>query len=145
LGESKKRLTPVMGAPPPSPGGASSATISTGAAVAAKAQTKAATEPTEKCSGSGSAEKCSGSGYVPEGCPLPPLDGIQYEANRSGGWEVWDSPQGSEAPRKTKRYLGYIGKKLMRAWGMLPTDERHTAMLNWIAWKRTQKDTGAVE
>jgi hypothetical protein len=117
-----------MDAPPPSPGGASLAPISTAAAPVRKPETKA---PAEKCTGSGSLEKCTGSGSaldVPQGCPLPPLLNIQWEGKRDRpGWYCWDAPAGAKAHRNTKTYLGYVGRKLLSKWKALPEAKRLAA------------------
>jgi hypothetical protein len=128
-----------MDAPPPSPGGASLATISTAAAPVRKSETKA---PTEKPSGSGGAEKPSGSGgvpKVPEGCPLPPFENLQWEANAAGGWEAWHAPDGANAPRKSKTYLGYFGKRKLAEWERLPVSERLATVAAWVADRRAEK------
>jgi hypothetical protein len=130
-----------MDAPPPSPGGASLATISTATAPVRKPETRA---PTEKGSGSGSAQKGSGSGLVPsvpEGCPLPPFEKLQWEANAKGGWEAWHAPEGSSAPRKSKTYLGYVGKRKLAEWERLPEAERLATVTAWVADRRREKGT----
>ena len=125
---------------PPSPGGASLATISTAPApVARKVETKA---HAEKGSGSGSAQKGSGSGSVPnvpQGCPLPPLANVQWEANAKGGWEAWHAPEGANAPRRTKTYLGYLGKRKLAEWEGLAESERLATISFWVAERRTGK------
>jgi hypothetical protein len=132
-----------MDAPPPSPGGASLAMNSTAAApVSQKTETKA---PTEKPSGSGCAEKPSGSGSVPkvpEGCPLPPFANLQWEANAAGGWEAWHAPEGSSAPRKSKTYLGYFGKRKLAEWERLPEAERLSTVAAWTNARRKEKGIG---
>lgn len=112
------------------------------APISRKVETRAA----EKGSGSGSAQKGSGSGSVPNvppGCPLPPLANVQWEANAKGGWEAWHAPEGANAPRKTKTYLGYVGKRQLAKWERLPTDERRATVAAWIEQKRTEKGISA--
>lgn len=126
-----------MDAPPPSPGGASLALNST---PLRKSETKA-----EKGSGSGSTPKGSGSGSVPrvpDGCPLPPFENLQWEANAKGGWEAWHAPEGSNAPRKSKTYLGYVGKKLLAEWLTLPKAERLTTVAAWVDGRQREKGIG---
>ncbi len=128
-----------MDAPPPSLGGASLATISTAAAPVRKSETKASTE---KPSGSGYAEKPSGSGSlpkVPDGCPLPPLENLQWEANAAGGWEAWHAPEGSSAPRKSKTYLGYFGKRKLAEWERLPADQRAALVEQWVSGRKAAR------
>lgn len=122
-----------MDAPPPSPGGASLATISTAAAPVQKSETKA---PTEKRGGSGSAVKRGGSGSD----TLPALPAIQWEKRTDRpGFGCWHAPEGPQAHRNTKTYLGYVGKKLLAEWLALPEGERLASITGWVATRRTEK------
>lgn len=98
-----------------------------------KPAAKVSPQKKAKPSGSGSATKPSGSGYA-----LPELANIQWEANSSGGWEAWHSPEGA-FHRKDKTYLGHAGKRQLAAWSKLPADEFRAAVVAWIAEKRSAK------
>ena len=130
-----------MSVPSPfSPNGESSATLSTvPAPVGRKVEAKPALE---KPSGSGCPEKPSDSGStpkVPAGCPLPPLENLQWEANAAGGWEAWHAPDGANAPRKSKTYLGYLGKRKLAEWERWSADQRHAVIAQWIGERRAGK------
>ena len=131
---------PVIVPSPFSPNGESSATLSTIPALAGRKV--GAKPPLEKPSGSGCPEKPSGSGSVPrlpEGCLLPPLENLQWEANAAGGWEAWHAPDGTNAPRKSKIYLGYLGKRKLAAWERLPAEQRRAVIAQWIGERRAGK------
>ncbi len=140
MGESPKSLGPVIVPPPACAPGESSATISTAPAVSVrKSETKSSVE---KPSGSGSVEKPSGSGLIPnlpDGCPLPPFENLQWEANAAGGWEAWHAPEGSNAPRKSKTYLGYFGKRKLAEWERLPADQRAALVEQWVSERRAAR------
>src|SRR5262245_65140165 len=46
------------------------------------------------------------------GSNLPEARGVDFEKNSSGGFEAWHVPAGV-THRRDKRYLGYVGKKLL--------------------------------
>jgi hypothetical protein len=89
------------------------------------------------------AEKCTGTGYapeVPQGCPLPALVGVQWEGKKDRpGWYAWHAPDGPQAHRNTKTYLGYVGKKMLSEWLALQDNARRSTVENWIMEKRTEK------
>jgi hypothetical protein len=116
--------------PPPSPGGASSATISpTSLALGAQTvETKAHNAP----SGSGSAKPPSGSGSLPE------MAGVQWEWKSDGAVEAWHTPR-PKAPRKDRIYLGRVGVRKLAEWQRLPASERLATVAAWVADRRAGK------
>jgi hypothetical protein len=84
-------------------------------------------------SGSGGQETPSGSGL------LPAIGNIQWEWKPDGSAEAWHAPQGITSPRKTKTYLGRVGKRLLAEWEAMPPDERFAIVTRWIADRRTEK------
>ena len=126
-------------APPPSPGGAPLATISPGSAapVPRKVETKARDHletSTPPVAGPPNNPPVAGSD-----CPLPDFPGIAWELDRDGGWECYHAPEGKRAPRRTKKYLGRVGKRKLAEWERLPNDQRHAVVAAWIQEKRTEK------
>jgi hypothetical protein len=127
----------VVIAPSPLPGGASLA-VSTeaGASVTPKPETKASTE---KRGGSGSTEKRGGSGSG----SLPPLPAIQWEKRTDRpGYACWHAPEGAQAHRNTKTYLGYVGKQLLAEWLALSESERLAIITAWVVDRRREKGIG---
>jgi hypothetical protein len=112
---SPKRPAPVIPqAPPSNTDGASSAANTT----------------SEKCSVEGGG---SGSGFS-----LPDLVDIQWEKRTDRpGFSCWHTPQGTNASRQTKTYLGYVGKRLLAEWEALPDDQRRA-----VAGRLTEKGCG---
>lgn len=110
------------------------------AATSQKAKTKARAQ---KRGGSGLAEKCGGSGSeqdLPSDCPLPALDGIQWEKRTDRpGYAAWHAPQGATAHRNTKTYLGYVGRRLLAEWAALLDDQRRAVVEQWVSERRAEK------
>lgn len=75
----------------------------------------------------------SGSGYQ-----LPTLANVQWEENRSGGWEAWHCPPGA-VHRREKTYLGYLGVRKLRQWEKESPEQFRELVTNWIAEKRREK------
>ncbi|NOT62680.1 MAG: hypothetical protein HOP19_20935 [Acidobacteria bacterium] len=68
------------------------------------------------------------------------MEKLQWEGRTDRpGIEAWHAPQGNNAPRNTKTYLGYVGKKLLAEWEAMPADERRAVVVEWIAERRTEK------
>lgn len=121
--------------PPPSPGGASLATISTAPAATLPRKVEPPASA-EKRGGSGSVVKRGGSGSD----TLPSLPDIQWEKRTDRpGYGVWFAPDGPQAHRNTKTYLGYVGKRLLAEWEALPESERLTTISVWVADRRAGK------
>ena len=72
-------------------------------------------------------------------CPLPDVPGIAWELDRDGGWECYHAPEGRRAPRRTKKYLGRVGKRQLAKWAALPESERLATVAQWIADRRAGK------
>jgi hypothetical protein len=80
---------------------------------------------------------------MPEGCPLPVLPGIQWEGKRDRpGWYCWHAPQGAKAHRKTKTYLGYVGKRKLAEWAALPDEVQQSVIEQWVGDRRLEKGIG---
>ena len=74
------------------------------------------------------------------GCPLPALEKIQWESKSDRpGWYAWHAPFGTDAPRKTKTYLGYANKGKLAEWLKLPINERRPVVMEWVADRRAEK------
>ena len=122
-------------APPPSP----SAFTEPNEAPEIVAVTTAKVPPenvVQKRGGSGYSSKRGGSG-------LPTLHNIQWEQKTDRpGFAAWNAPQGNNAPRNTKTYLGYVGKRLLAEWLAMPMDERRAVIAQWVADRRKEKGIG---
>lgn len=55
---------------------------------------------------------------------LPEIPAISWEIDRDGGWECWHAPEGAKAARRTKTYLGRIGKRELKRLDDLPDNAR---------------------
>ncbi len=87
-------------------------------------------------------QKSGGSGYGSKrgGSGLPTLAHIQWEkCTDRPGFKAWHAPQGSNAPRNTKTYLGYVGKKLLAEWLAMDAAKRAVVVEGWIAERRKEK------
>jgi hypothetical protein len=68
---------------------------------------------------------------------LPLLPDIQWEKRTDRpGFSCWHAPEGAQAHRNTKTYLGYVGKKLLAEWLALPKAERLVTVTVWVAERR---------
>lgn len=90
-------------------------------------------------SGKGSAKKVpvrtykKGSG---SGLRFPTPQFVMWEQNTKGGWEAWFAPDGP-AHRKTKTYLGHVGKRQLAAWQAGNFEQLATA---WLREKMAAKN-----
>ena len=57
-------------------------------------------------------------------CPLPAFSSLVWEQDRDGGWEAWHAPEGKRTPRRSKTYLGRVGKRKLAELERLPAAER---------------------
>lgn len=125
--------------PPPSPGGASLATISPNSPApgSRKVETKARDDlETSNPPVAGTPDNPPVAG---SDCPLPDFPDLAWELDRDGGWECYHAPEGKRAPRRTKTYLGRVGKRQLAKWEALPEAERLATISVWIAERRTGK------
>lgn len=60
---------------------------------------------------------------------LPDLSLISWEIDRDGGVECWYAPAGPKAARRTKTYLGRVGKRELKRLEMLPAAESRAEVL----------------
>ncbi len=87
----------------------------------------------QKSGGSGSTSKRGGSG-------LPNVAHIQWEkCTDRPGFKAWHAPDGNNAPRNTKTYIGYVGKKSLSEWGAMTSDQRRATVVEWIGERRREK------
>lgn len=90
-------------------------------------------------SGKGSAKKVpvrtykKGSG---SGLRFPTPQFVMWEQNTKGGWEAWFAPDGP-SHRKTKTYLGHVGKRQLAAWQAENFEQLATA---WLREKMAAKN-----
>lgn len=74
---------------------------------------------------------------------FPSIIGVQWESKSDRpGWCAWYAPEGNQAPRNTKTYLGYVGKKLLAEWLAMPPDERRAMVEGWINERHAEKGIG---
>lgn len=76
--------------------------------------------------------------------PNPPVAGtlpdfplVSWEQDRDGGWECWHAPEGAKAARRTKTYLGRVGKRKLAEWDGKPN--RLELIGEWVSTKREEK------
>ncbi|MBI1763122.1 MAG: hypothetical protein HYR56_16970 [Acidobacteria bacterium] len=71
---------------------------------------------------------------------MPPLPAIQWEKRTDRpGFSCWHAPDGAQAHRQTKTYLGYVSRKLLAEWLALPKAELLGTVTAWVADRRTEK------
>ena len=74
------------------------------------------------------------------GSGLPNIHHVQFEQRTDRpGLSVWYAPEGNNAARKTKTYLGYVGKRLLAEWQVLPNAQREQTIRQWVADRRAGK------
>ncbi|MGE0128064.1 MAG: hypothetical protein AB7U82_08290 [Blastocatellales bacterium] len=76
--------------------------------------------------------------YSGTGALLTESSDVEWERNKSGGFECWHSPPGA-TDRSQKVYLAYAGKKLLAEWENLTPAARLPAIEAWIREKRAGK------